>query len=179
MRCCWAAIRRFASRPEAVVRMWPSITKSRPPRRRATRTNPSFTVPPGGRTITSLEGSLSTLGQGDDHQGSCAGGSGGADQVWRLIPGQSGTLRVRIGYGGGEPLWYQGLYGDPRIWDEVLYARASCDATEDLACADAGFASEELFIPVTSGVAVWLFVDGYDDGWYSRGPYDLHLDFVP
>jgi hypothetical protein len=34
-------------------------------------------------------------------------------------------------------------------------------------------------LQVTNGVPVYLFVDGYDSEYYSRGPFNLHFDLQP
>jgi hypothetical protein len=61
------------------------------------------------------------------------------------------------------------------LFDALIYARNSaCSPGQELACAnktkDKG--AETIAIPVTSGVPVWLIVDGYK---YGKGPFTLAL----
>ena len=64
--------------------------------------------------------------------------------------------------------------------DHGLYVRSSCtDAASELGCVDAvaGGADEHLFLPVTGGVPLAIFVDA--DGPAAVGPFTLDVVFTP
>jgi cysteine-rich repeat protein len=102
-------------------------------------------------------------GDTNDHpnlqKGSCGGG-GGRDAVFQIMPHRDGTMTATAA---------------SELFDALIYARNSaCSPGQELACAnktkDKG--AETIAIPVTSGVPVWLIVDGYK---YGKGPFTLAL----
>lgn len=79
--------------------------------------------------------------------GSCTG-SGTNEQVYTFLPAASGTLHLNLSSQA----------------DMGVYVRTSClDKKTELGCADVnvGGTDETLDVPVKSGVAVTVFVDGY------------------
>ena len=67
-------------------------------------------------------------------------------------------------------------------WDQMIYARSSCDGSapeDELACADDTSGSgEQITFAVTAGEPFYLFVDGYDGEFYSKGPFNLQVDLT-
>lgn len=106
---------------------------------------------------------LSLSGDTSDHpnlQKASCGGGGGRDAVYQIMPHRDGMLTATA---------------TSELFDALIYARAAaCSPGQELACAnktkDKG--AESLVIPVTSGVPVWLIVDGYK---YGKGPFGLTL----
>jgi len=141
-----------------------------------------------GMTVLPATDGNSTYGFADDYAGSCGGGAwnanegGGADRVYQIVPDQSGTMTVSIGY---EPDGVTSICGtnfwDPYCWGSALYVRTTCDdTTSEVACAAAGpendwncFQPWSLTFPVTAGTPYFVFVDGYDNGAYSTGLFNL------
>jgi hypothetical protein len=106
-----------------------------------------------------------TLGS-NGHTGTCETGTAGeVEDIYRYTPTQTGVLFARAG----------------GLDDVVLYARTTCDtASTELACIDEdpfGYEAELLGVNVTSGVPVYVFVDG---GFFADGgqPYTLSLGFA-
>lgn len=106
---------------------------------------------------------VSLSGDTSDHpnlqKGSCGGG-GGRDAIFQIMPHRDGTMTATA---------------TSELFDLLIYARsAACSPGQELACAnktkDKG--AETIAIPVTTGVPVWLIVDGYK---YGKGPFTLSL----
>jgi cysteine-rich repeat protein len=133
-----------------------------------------------GTTVLTAASGNSTYGFQDDYDGSCSYYPGGRDRVYRVVPAQSGTMTVSVGYeeDGKTSICDADLY-DPRCWGYQLYVRSSCeDAASELGCAmdaDWPVKPESLSFPVTAGSPYFVFVDGYDDGTYSTGVFNLVL----
>jgi hypothetical protein len=109
---------------------------------------------------------------------------GGLDRVFQITPAASGTLSVSVGYqtDGVTPACNQATEVGPDCWLPVLYARTTCDdaATEIASSCTLGINMTLVTaIPATTSFAVtahtpyWVFVDGFDDGDYSYGPFNL------
>ena len=131
---------------------------------------------PAGTTIVPGSGSDSTNGYANDYSGSCSFPPGGPDRVYAVTPTASGNLTVSIGYAADGTTDICAVnVNDPGCWDRVIYARTSCtDAATELACGDLGaFNVEKITFAVTAGTTYYVFVDGYDDQYYSAGPYNL------
>lgn len=108
-----------------------------------------------------LSGSTDNYGDFEAHP-SC-GGAGAPDRVFRVMPGQSGTLRARV---------------TSTSFDLLLYARKdSCTgpSAKNLGCDDKFISTPgiQLDLPVTQGVPVWLVIDGYKAG--EAGVFALSL----
>jgi hypothetical protein len=85
--------------------------------------------------------------------GSCTGG-GSNEQLFTFTPAASGTLHLVLSSAA----------------DLGIYVRTTCvDKTTELGCTDLqlGGDDEALDVPVTSGVPVTVFVDGYKPAEYS------------
>lgn len=136
----------------------------------------AVSIAPG---VTTLAGT--TIGHADTATGSCRGvPPGGADYVYAVTPMASGTLDATVGLdaSGGSPCLSD--VTDPLCWDHVLYARTACGLpASEVACSDVDqgnpLGPESISFPVVAGVAYYVFVDGYEDDFYSRGPFDLRL----
>jgi len=129
-----------------------------------------------GTTIVPVSGSDTTNGYTDDTFGSCSLTAGGADRVYAVTPTASGTLTVSVGYASnGTTDICAANINDVGCWDRVLYARTTCtDTATELGCSDKGALDvETITFAVTAGTTYYVFVDGYDGGWYSQGPYNL------
>jgi hypothetical protein len=92
-------------------------------------------------------------------------------------------LTVKIGYEADGVTSSCAL--DPNgvnCWDRSLYVRTgTCGAGVEVACSDDiedGNAPEEVSVAVVPGNSYWVFVDGYDDQFYSYGPYNLHIELT-
>lgn len=101
---------------------------------------------------------------------------GGPDRVYQVTPSASGTLTVSLGFDadGTTPTCNHGLT-TPGCWDRVLYAESACgDSSSLLGFADIGAIDvEEISFPVVAGTPYSIIVDGYDDQYYSTGPFNL------
>lgn len=131
----------------------------------------------GTTVLTAVDGN-STYGFADDYEGSCSYYPGGVDRVYQLVPAQSGTMTVSVGYEvDGTTSFCAADLWDSRCWGYQLYVRSSCeDAASELGCAmdsDWPFKAESLSLPVTAGSPYFVFVDGYDEGSYSMGVFNL------
>lgn len=122
----------------------------------------------------------STLGASNDYDSArCTyypeGTSG--DVVYALTPARTGTLVAALGYDDTGQDACESSLASPWCWDHLLYARRACtDAASEAACADAGAADvETITLPVTKGVPVYVFVDGFWDAPWSRGPASLEV----
>jgi hypothetical protein len=132
-------------------------------------------VPLGTITLLASSGN-STIGYTDNYAGTCTPAVGGRDRVYQLTPQASGTMTVKLGAGtdGVTPICSVDLL-DPGCWDGALYARSTCtDALTQLACSDRGAVQiETITFPVIAATPYWVFVDGYDNQYYSSGPFNL------
>jgi hypothetical protein len=135
-----------------------------------------------GAGTTTVSGS--TIGYAHDYQSPRAAVPGGPDRVYQVTPLISGTMTVTIG------LAPDGITDvcavDPSsgaCWDRVLYARSSCE--EETFAGELGYSDhgaydvEEISFAVTSGIPVFVVVDGYDDQFYSSGVFDLKFELTP
>jgi cysteine-rich repeat protein len=122
-----------------------------------------------------------TTGFTDDYTGSCSLRTGGRDRVYHVIPERDGIMTVEI---GREIDGVSTCQVDPMgaaCWDRVLYVRRSCaseDGADELACSDHledGTAPERVTLEVTAGTSYWVIVDGFDEAFYSWGPYRLEM----
>ncbi len=136
----------------------------------------AIAVPAGASSMLASAG-FSTNGFVDDYASSCEIEPGGADRVFVLTPAETGTLTVTIGTDATNTTSIcADDQSDPACWDHMLHVRTTCDDMgTEVACAD-DFDVEELTFAVTAATPVYLFVDGYDAGTYSRGPFNLHFD---
>jgi len=113
-----------------------------------------------------MQGSImgDTIGGTSLFSGSCTG-SGAHEQALTITPGmagQVGQLKLKLS----------------SATDQGLYVRSGCgDRSTELGCADSKPAGmdEVLSVPVTGGVPVTVFIDGYHTG--SEGPFTLEADF--
>ncbi len=101
--------------------------------------------------------------------------------MFSVTPSKTGILTVMVGYevDGVTPTCSNLFAAD--CWALQLYARTTCaTASTEVAC-EAGtitnsFLPETLTIDVTAGSTYFIFVDGYDSGNYSYGPFNLILN---
>jgi hypothetical protein len=135
-------------------------------------------IPAGDTLLPSAQ--YSTLGFINDYESENCNffpNGGGVDRVFEFNPGLTGTMTIRIGFdaAGTTPFCDIDL-GDPRCWDQLIYARSVCDAQgSELDCSDDAFGDgEEIAFPVTQDVPVWVIVDGYYD--QAAGPFNLHIN---
>jgi hypothetical protein len=134
-------------------------------------------IPRGNTTLLASEGNT-TVGFANDHSGTCSFPPGGPDRVYQVIPQITGTMTVSIGFeeDGVTPICASNIM-DPGCWDRVIYARTTCgdeSGATELDCADGGAADvETITFPVTADTPVFVFVDGYDDQYYSSGVFNL------
>jgi hypothetical protein len=133
-------------------------------------------IEPGLTRLSAADG-YSTDGFIDDYEGSCFLEVGGLDRVFMITPSASGMLDVSIGYEEDGQVVCDLDVTDPRCWDQMLYARSTCDdeGVSELACSHDGDGAQDISMLVDAGVPVYVFVDGYDAEDYSRGPFDLDL----
>jgi hypothetical protein len=107
------------------------------------------------------EGTLD--GHANVSDGACqteVGGGGGFDYVYSVTPAIDGVLRLS-------------LTADA---DLGIFVQSTCgDAGSELGCADAfgGGGQEELSVPVSAGVPVFVFVGGYTGA--NAGPFTLTI----
>ncbi len=96
--------------------------------------------------------------------GSCTGGSLAKEAIFSYMPAQTGTLTLTL----------------QSAADLGLYVRSTCDDDKtELACIDSqiGGTDEVLDVPVTQGVGITIFVDGYTAA--QLGPFTLLTSFAP
>jgi nitrous oxidase accessory protein NosD len=133
---------------------------------------------PSGTTILTASDGNTTIGFNNDFSGTCSIPPGGPDRVYQLTPQVSGTMTVSVGFGadGATPICDVDIT-DPGCWDRVLYVRTICTddtAPAQLGCSDNGTLNvETLTFPVVAGTPYFVFVDGYDDQFYSSGIFNL------
>lgn len=104
-----------------------------------------------------------TIGGSAYFAGSCTGSLGATERVYSFTPALSGFLRVAL--------------DSPT--DQGVYVRTDCvDGASELACVDdqLGGATEVLLTPVTSGVPVTIFVDGYAPT--EAGPFTMDVSVL-
>lgn len=136
----------------------------------------SIDVPEGTSVLLAADG-YSTNGFANDYDSSCQSALGGVERVFALTPDVSGTLTVAIGTDAENAESICTIdQSDPGCWDHMLHVRTTCDQIgTEVACSD-DVDIEEIAFPVTAGTPIFLFVDGYDAGEYSQGPFNLHFD---
>lgn len=105
-----------------------------------------------------------TEGGSNAFEGSCTG-TDAFERIYTMTPPADGTLSLRL----------------ESESDQGIYVRTACgDATSEVDCADfnEGGVDETLSIPVTGGVPLYIFVDGYDTP-VEAGPFELMMTFTP
>lgn len=97
--------------------------------------------------------------------GSCTGNGGALEEVYGYTAAAAGLLHIELTSDG----------------DQGVYLRSDCDdAASELACVDDAFGGERetLYLPVSSGQAMSVFVDGFLSP-LQAGPYTLDLTLLP
>jgi hypothetical protein len=97
--------------------------------------------------------------------GSCIGSGGALEDLYSFTAPGDGLLHVQLSSDS----------------DQGVYVRSTCsDAATEMACVDAtaGGDPENVFLPVGSGSAMTVFVDGYLNP-LEAGPYTLDLTLIP
>lgn len=95
-------------------------------------------------------------------KGSCTG-AGAEEKSFKFTPATSGTLHLVLN----------------SATDQGIYVRTDCkDTATELGCSDAspGGTNETLDVPVTTGVPVTIFVDGFAPG--EAGPFTLTVSVM-
>lgn len=115
----------------------------------------------------------------------CGWKATGPENMFHVVPEESGTLFARIGYDDNGAVICD---LDPMCADFILYMRQgscesdpSADPPQQLACADFDDENQEILVisaPVTAGSDYWVFVDGLDDTW-GLGTFHLEMWLVP
>ncbi len=133
--------------------------------------------------VDATETAFTTNGYNNDYIGNCMPDVGGADRVFAITPATSGVLRAKVGFDAtGGVAWCDSIgWSDSRCFDVELYVRTTCEASSatEIACTSACCSGETMDFPVSAGVPIYLFVDGYDAEYYSRGPFNVHLEYLP
>jgi len=151
-------------------------------------------LPIGTTTLLETSG-MSTYGFKDDYYGSCGGGkgaatdggsangvsngAGGVDRVFQVIPASTGTLTASVGYQADGVTSSCADVFAPDCIGLLIYARSTCNSgSTELGCKEnpATFGPATISFPVTAGTPYFIFVDGYDSGNYSYGPFNLSLN---
>jgi cysteine-rich repeat protein len=138
-------------------------------------------VPEGFSVLYAVDG-YTTNGYTNNYNSDLCNYTGlGVERVFQVTPAVTGDLTVFIGYddAGVTPVCQQDV-NNAQCWDQLIYARSSCDLeSSELACADVAWElGEDITFPVTIGVPIYLFVDGYwSEG--SSGPFNLHFNLDP
>jgi len=102
----------------------------------------------------------STVGAGNDHDGSCTGGTG-ADVIYEYVSHHAGKLCIdTLGSGFNTQLHVMGSCGDPN-------SEVACDDDS------AGGGAAQLQLDVVPGETLHIVVDGFDPD--SSGNYELRL----
>jgi hypothetical protein len=122
--------------------------------------------------LTSVPSSQSedTVGAPNNSNGIECGGfttGEGPELVYQVVPVITGTLNLTL------------TINEPTA-DLGVYVETTCgDATTLIGCADSAFAgeTETLSIPVTAGVPVFVYVDGYSD--MDAGAFTIDVESVP
>jgi hypothetical protein len=100
-----------------------------------------------------------TQGAVNVDEGSCITGKA-PETRYQVVPKQTGMLDLKL---------------DSKV-DLGMYVRSTCEDTKtELGCADSSVKGEAelLSVPVTSGKAVWVVVDGFDET--TAGPFTLSV----
>lgn len=122
-----------------------------------------------------------TLGFNDDYMGGCMPDPGGSDRVFAIMPAVTGQIRAKVGFMENDgPAYCAVDASSSACFDVELYARTSCEnsTTSEIACDSTCCDGEQIVFNATQDVPVYLFVDGYDDQWYSEGPFNVYLEYV-
>jgi hypothetical protein len=115
-----------------------------------------------------LEGDTSQLADPSEYTGTggCLGANPTEEWVYAVTPQQSGTLEVYV-------------VPDANL-DAILYARqAPCTTGTQIGCVDDGQtegAAEDMFVPVTAGQTVYVFIDGWDT---TEGTFLVEFSLAP
>jgi cysteine-rich repeat protein len=142
-----------------------------------------ISISPGtNQLVASIAQGTSLYGFKDDYIGSCSLYSGGLDRVFQLTPMMTGTMKVSVGFeaDGITESCAADMFA-AKCMGHLIYARSVCtDATKEIpgSCIENGMDpshSTTMTLAVTSGVPVWVIVDGYDNQNYSYGPFNLHV----
>lgn len=141
----------------------------------------AVSVSPGTTQLVGANGiGNTTLGYSNESASTCTYAPGGPEKVYDLVPQMSGTLTVTVGRdANGITVTCDQDITNPFCWDYVLYARSTCNnPLTELDCSDIGVSPETISFPVTAGMHYFVFVDGFDDQYYSRGPFNLLMQLM-
>lgn len=114
-----------------------------------------------GQFVHMWELPLTLSANTSDHpnaQKATCGGGGGRDAIYQVMPHRDGVMTISV---------------TSSAFDTLIYARSgSCATGPELACANKAkdIGAETISIPVATGTAFWLFVDGYK---YGKGLFKL------